>query len=214
MKLAYAAIALAAGSASAQASVTISSTPGSASYAGPAPTYDFETAAPITGGAVRTGSLSGITAQPLGSTGNYWAIGPSNGGTGFLDLSSFSAISAISFLWGSADAFNWLDVLDRGGAVLATFNGLDVAAGANGSWTAESGNPLASLSITGADRTNIGGLRLRATNNAFEVDNFAIGAIPEPATWAMLVLGFGVLGGAMRGRSRKAGQMRQALSFA
>lgn len=28
------------------------------------------------------------------------------------------------------------------------------------------------------------------------------GAIPEPATWAMLVLGFGVLGGAMRGRPR------------
>ncbi len=29
------------------------------------------------------------------------------------------------------------------------------------------------------------------------------GAVPEPATWALLILGFGVVGGAMRQRSRK-----------
>jgi len=36
------------------------------------------------------------------------------------------------------------------------------------------------------------------------------GAVPEPATWAMLLLGFGVLGGALR-RSRKP---RMALTYA
>lgn len=38
-------------------------------------------------------------------------------------------------------------------------------------------------------------------------------AVPEPATWAMLVLGFGVLGGAMRTRARKAGTARLALRY-
>jgi PEP-CTERM motif len=31
----------------------------------------------------------------------------------------------------------------------------------------------------------------------------AIGAVPEPATWAMLILGFGVIGGAMRSARRQ-----------
>ena len=30
------------------------------------------------------------------------------------------------------------------------------------------------------------------------LDNVSIGAIPEPATWAMVILGFGVIGGALR----------------
>ena len=38
---------------------------------------------------------------------------------------------------------------------------------------------------------------------------FLPGAVPEPATWAMLIVGFGLVGAAMR--SRKAG-VRQALS--
>lgn len=46
-----------------------------------------------------------------------------------------------------------------------------------------------------------------AINYAFRV---TVAAVPEPATWAMLVLGFGVLGGAMR--SRRAPRM--ALTYA
>lgn len=36
-------------------------------------------------------------------------------------------------------------------------------------------------------------------NYAFRVD---MGAVPEPATWAMMILGFGMVGGAMRQRRR------------
>lgn len=36
-----------------------------------------------------------------------------------------------------------------------------------------------------------------------EVFPNATGAVPEPATWAMLILGFGMVGGAMRGSRRK-----------
>ena len=32
----------------------------------------------------------------------------------------------------------------------------------------------------------------------------ANGAVPEPASWAMMLIGFGVIGGALRSRSRPA----------
>lgn len=208
-----AALALLGTAGAAQGAITISAVPGSASYTGPF-TYDFEAPAPVTGGAIRTGSYSGIAAQPLGSTGNYWTMGPRDGATGVMNLAGFSAIASIGFLWGSVDTYNWVDVLARNGTVLRTFNGADVALAPNGSWTAPAMNPYATIAITGADRVNIGGLRFRSTSNAFEVDNFAIGAVPEPATWAMLTLGFGVLGGAMRRRTRQAVASRRALRLA
>lgn len=196
----------------ANAAISISAVAGVASYAGSF-TYDFETAAPVTGGAIRTGTLSGLAAQPLGSTGNYWTMGPSDGAMGVMNLASFGIINSIGFIWGSVDNYNWVDVLARNGSVLRTFNGTEVAVTPNGSWTEPATNPYATILITGADRTNIGGLRFRSTTNAFEVDNFAIGAVPEPSMWAMLVLGFGALGSAMRSQSRKAMTARRALRF-
>jgi hypothetical protein len=32
------------------------------------------------------------------------------------------------------------------------------------------------------------------------LDNVSISAVPEPATWAMMLLGIGLIGGAMRSR--------------
>lgn len=37
------------------------------------------------------------------------------------------------------------------------------------------------------------------------------GAVPEPATWAMMILGFGMIGGAMRRRSRQEAKVRFAI---
>lgn len=211
--IALAALSMLGNATAASAAISISSAPGSASYTG-AFTYDFETAAPVTGGAIRTGSHSGLAAQPFGSTGNYWTLGPSDGATGTMDLAAFSAIATIGFLWGSVDNWNWVDVLGRNGAVLKTFNGVDIAPSPNGSWTAPVMNPYATIAITGADRANIGALRFRSTTNAFEVDNFAIGAVPEPASWALFVLGFGALGGAMRRRTGAMAASRDRLVFA
>lgn len=205
------ALSLALGSA-AHAGVSIGAVPGSPSYSGPF-TYDFESAAPVSGGAIRTGSFPSLAAQPFGSTGNYWTMGPSDGAVGIMNLSGFAAIGGISFLWGSVDNYNWVDVLDRSGGVLGTFNGIHVALTPDGNWTKPATNPYATIAISGADRTNIGGLRFRSTTNAFEVDNFAIAAVPEPAAWLTLVLGFGILGGAMRARGRKAALARLKLRF-
>lgn len=186
----------------AYAQVNLSAVPGSDPYVGPAPTYDFESAAPTVGGLVTTGDTSGISAQPYGSTGNYWTVGPTDGSPGTLDLSSFAGIASISFIWGSVDAYNTLEVLDRLGGVLRTFTGTDVALPADGDQTDPTTNPLVSLTFSGIDQGNIGGLRLSSTQNAFETDNFAVTAVPEPGVWAMLLIGFGFIGAFMRGQKR------------
>jgi hypothetical protein len=186
----------------AYAQVNIGAAPGTSPYSGPAPTYDFESPAPVTGGLVTSTSVGGVSAQPFGSTGNFWTVGPTDGSPGVLDLSSFAAIGAISFIWGSVDSYNTLEVLDRLGGVLASFTGADVALPANGNQIDPSTNPLVTLTILGADQTNIGGLRLISTQNAFEVDNFAVTAVPEPGIWAMLLIGFGFIGAFMRGQKR------------
>lgn len=175
-------------------------TPGTDPYSGPAPTYDFETPAPVSGGLVTTGSASGIRAQPFGSTGNYWTVGPSDGSPGILDLSSIADIFNVSFLWGSVDAYNLVEFLDMDGNVIASFTGSDIFNPANGNQTDPNLNPVVRFDITGNDVSNLKSLRLSSTGNAFETDNFTINAVPEPATWALMLLGFGAIGFGMRRR--------------
>ncbi len=183
-----------------QAAITIGSVPGAAVYAGPTRAYDFETPAPLTGGLVTTGSVGGVRAQPFGSAGNYATVGPSDGSPANLNLSSFGGISTISLLWGSVDTYNTPQVMN-GAVVLASFTGTAVSALANGNQTNPFTNPIVTLTFTGADRFAVDGLRFISTTNAFEFDNIAIAAVPEPATWGMLILGFGAIGAAMRRRS-------------
>ena len=50
---------------------------------------------------------------------------------------------------------------------------------------------------------------ISAYSDAFRNENF--GAVPEPATWAMMIFGFGLVGGALRSAMRK---QKLAVSFA
>lgn len=51
------------------------------------------------------------------------------------------------------------------------------------------------------------GVQSEQANNGYGLvtsfDTSAIGAVPEPATWAMMILGFGLVGGAMRSARRQ-----------
>lgn len=187
--------------AAANAAVTIASTtPGTDPYSGPTPTFDFESAAPVTGGVVTDTSLGGVRAQPFGSTGNYWAVGPTDGSPGVMDLSGFGDIFNISFLWGSVDSYNLIEFLDGDNNVLASFTGSDIFNPANGDQTDPNLNPLVRFDVSGGDVSSLTRLRLSSTSNAFETDNFTINAVPEPATWALMLLGFGAIGYGMRRR--------------
>ena len=206
----------------ATAQVTISAVNGQNPYAGPTPTYDFEGGgatggAPITGGlVVNSGNGIGAEPWPFASPDNhYWTVGPNgeeNTGPGILDLSSFAQLGSVSFIWGSIDSYNTLEVLDRSlSGVLGIFTGTSVAAPANGDQSSPTTNRLVTLHFAGLDQTNIGGLRLTSTGQAFETDNYSVSAVPEPGIWALLLLGFGFIGAFMRGEKR---QKRMRLKLA
>jgi PEP-CTERM motif len=185
----------------ANASITIDSiTPGTDPYAGPAPTYDFDTNTPTTNnGAVVTGSSSSH-AQPFGSTGNYYSVGPDDSTPGTIDLSGFGDIGSISLIWGSVDSYNTLEFLDAANNVLATFSGNDIFNPANGNQTDPNTNPVVTFMLDGSSVSDFTTLRLTSDINAFEIDNIAVRGVPEPATWAMMLLGFGAVGFALRRR--------------
>lgn len=185
----------------ASASVSLGSVQGPWTGPGFAATslFDFETATPrFTGGLVTNTSVSGVRAQPWSSTGNYATVSPSDGTPGYFDLTGLGPISLVSFLWGSIDAYNDLDVLDAANNVIATFNGATVIADANGAQTDPLMNRLVTLTFTGDSMTDAAKLRFRSTGNAFEFDNIAVQAVPEASTWAMMLAGLGAVGFAMR----------------
>ena len=186
----------------ANAAITLTSTPGASIYAGPTPTFNFNSATPEYNGTIFSGSLGGVRAQPFGSTGGYISVGPTDGTPRTLSLSAFGLISEISFIWGSVDSYNTLEVLDAANSVIATFTGANAAVNPNGNQTSLATNPIAKLTFTGADQGRVSGLRFNSSGNAFEVDNVAVvsTAVPEPATWFMMFAGFAMLGHSLRRR--------------
>ena len=193
----------------ANAAVTASATAGCADYTtcGPLPiTYDFDASTPIvldTASIVGPGSTPGDFAQPLGSTGKYFSVGPStvthNNVTIGNDVSSFSLI------WGSVDLYNILTVTTMAGDTV--FTGADIAAlipgFADGDQVSPTSNPIVTFFLTGLDQQAVS-FNMDSATNAFEIDNIvvnsAVGGVPEPATWAMMLLGFGAIGFSMRRR--------------
>jgi hypothetical protein len=199
-KLVFASLLAAAAAMPAMATVTVSSVDGSAPYGAPA-TFLFDGPTPAYSGTIYSGS-AGSRAQPAGSTGGYGAVGPGNTeSSAVLDLSSFGLIKSITFLWGSVDTYNILDVLGTGVSFNGGSNGVSPA---TGNQSDANSNRLVTLTFTGADRANVTGLQFSATADAFEFDNVTVASVPEAASWAMFIGGFGMIGGAVRSRRKAA----------
>lgn len=190
----------------AHAAVTVSSVPGADPYNLPA-TFNFDGATPQWSGSIFNDSVDGGRAQPLGSTGGYASVGiDANGGInpGVLDLSSFGDITEISLLWGSIDDYNTIEFIDSDGNLIDGFafdGGTTGIAPADGSQTEAASNRIVTFAIDGDSSTRLAGLRFTSGENAFEFDNLNVVAVPEPATWAMMIAGFGLVGGVMRRRA-------------
>lgn len=94
------------------------------------------------------------------------------------------------------------------------FQGTLNAYGANGALlqnlvlTGGNGWEVKTLTASGISRIDLVAARSNGTTLIFGIDqlNFtpaAAGAVPEPASWAMMIGGFGLVGGAMRRRSAR-----------
>jgi hypothetical protein len=108
-------------------------------------------------------------------------------------------LNSISFYWGSIDSYNSVEVLGAGGVVIHTINGATLPP-ANGNRT--SSNTNRRIFITAAPSEVITGLKFRSTGVAFEFDDIAAAAVPEPQSWALLIAGFGLVGAAARRQRR------------
>jgi hypothetical protein len=168
-----------------------------------------------------TGSYSGVAAAPAGDTSQYMAIG--TGGSVLFDLRSLGRIHSASVYLGSIDTYNFIDVFGRDGAgnldfshSLLTISGSNMPP-SNGDWYDAQTNRRLTLNFDASD--NVGALVFRSNGVAFEFDSLGVAsgrdvpgdhstaAVPEPASWAMMVGGFGLVGAGMRSR-------RSKLSFA
>lgn len=153
-----------------------------------------------TGGAFFSASVSNISAQPPGSTGQWWSIGTSGeqGGPGTVQLNA--GATYYGFLWGSPDGYNSVEFYSDG-TLLQSFGGAGVFAQADGF----QGNfPLGQyVNFWAGEGERFDQVRFISLNNAFETDNHAVFAdqrisiltsVPEPETYALLLAGVGVVG--------------------
>ena len=144
----------------------------------------------VSGGNVRTGSGSGYAAPHDDSTA-YLAV--NNGQSATLTT---PLLKSFSVYIGSVDSYNHITFKGPNGYE-ETISGDDLVALANGDQSSAGTNRRFYFDF-GNDRVNQ--VVFSATGDAFEFDNIAAGAVPEPATWAMLIAGFGMVGASMRRR--------------
>jgi hypothetical protein len=145
---------------------------------------------------------NGISARPVGSTGNFWSIGTSPAaqqGPGIVSLGT-GGVSYYGFLWGSPDKLGWNTVsFYDGSALLGSYGGASVLNPPDGNQ-----NFASYFNVFAGAGEVITKVTFSANTNAFETDNHAfISAIPEPETYAMLLAGLGLLGFMARRRKLK-----------
>lgn len=170
---------------------------------------DFEGAVPgvsYSGSySIGTGLLPGLRAPPAGDTTNYFAVPgvdsetPNSARIDFTNyIAANRAFRTLSFYWGSIDSYNTLDILDKNNNILRTLVGNDINNPANGNQSDPFSNQRVFLRF--ADGEDFAALRFTSGARAFEIDDIAASAVPEPQTWALLVAGFTMVGFAVRRR--------------
>jgi hypothetical protein len=204
--LATAAIAAIAGPASAAVNVFTSS-PGQPNLlqAGEVLVADFNT-----GGANSTDVLlSGFDLDLFGST-----VDVNEGGSGYSGtlqgdpthyltipggasavLTTIHALKTFSLYMGSPDTYNRIDFFGANG-FHEVVQGVALAGNVNQDWGF---GTRVNFDFGGF---NVNRIVLSSGSNSFEVDNFAVTStgVPEPAAWALMIMGFGAMGVALRRR--------------
>ncbi|MES2896962.1 MAG: PEPxxWA-CTERM sorting domain-containing protein [Pseudomonadota bacterium] len=175
---------------------------------------DFESPAPagvLSGSySIEIGGQAGQYAAPwLDRT--HFIVVPAEGTpappsqTASIDIGNLvgTRISSFSFYWGSNDKYNEVRLYDKYNTLIHTTVG-----SGDGSQAFPLTNQRYNFILTGNDK-NLGRIELYSNGKAFEADDFAFSSgVPEPATWAMMIMGFGAVGSMARSARR-----RQALAL-
>jgi hypothetical protein len=144
---------------------------------------------------------------PTGQINNFEALQP--GGTATFEFNN-EPVSSFSAYLGSIDQYNSIVILGAGGLPIQTITGTQLLLSDYGDQTAAITNRRLYINgLTSADT----GIEFETSGIAFEFDNVAVGlgganpgpntpfvipATPEPAAWAMMIMGVFGAGGALR----------------
>lgn len=167
-------------------------------------TFDAANSAGVTDSSIGNvitalGSAPSVRAAPAGDTTIYRSIG--GGGSSTFDfggLTGVRGLRTISLYWGSVDNYNFVDFLDAAGNLVSSFSGLDLPA-ASGNQALPLTNRRVQFDLGLNDKVTQ--MRLRSTSAAFEFDDIAVrSVVPEPQSWALMIVGFGLVGAAARRR--------------
>lgn len=116
----------------------------------------------------------------------FLAVPSASASTGTAVYTSGRYITSFSFDWGTPDSYNALSFTGLAGTSVP----ITGASLAPGHYTY---NFLASQQIKSVNFTS--------SNRAFEIDNVSVTAVPEPASWALMIGGFVMVGFASRRRT-------------
>ncbi|HEY0649235.1 PEPxxWA-CTERM sorting domain-containing protein [Phenylobacterium sp.] len=164
---------------------------------------DFDDASGISGGVnyeIKTPPADGNGAPPANSVPSGTSYLSVKGG-GFATIDFAAAVGRFQFDWGSIDTYNTLTIYKQGGGSLVVVPGGNFPNLANGNQALPGTNGL--FTVFGDAGERFTGIRLDSSQNSFEIDNLAV-AVPEPATWGMMILGFAGMGAVIRRRRHPA----------
>jgi len=109
------------------------------------------------------------------------------------ELTSTKGLKYFSLYMGSPDTYNTIRFIGANGYDVTVPGTTLVAGDTNQSW---SWGKRVNFNF-GDDRVDH--IILSSSGNSFEADNFA-GGVPEPATWGLMIMGFGGMGAVLRRR--------------
>lgn len=139
---------------------------------------------------------SGVSAPPPADNGVNGAFYETVQGGGTATLTSLHGITQFSFYMGSPDDFNHVHLTFNGAEGPETLNGTAIWGGS----PAGNGDQSKGFTVTYYFAPNsVNSITFTSDTNAFEFDTLR-GAVPEPASWALMILGFGAAGSMLRRR--------------
>lgn len=152
--------------------------------------------------------MQDISAQPPGSTGQWWSIGYSSlhYGPGVVQLAA--PATYYGFLWGSPDSYNTVSFFSNG-TMVGSFTGVDVFPVADGTQGALAGGQY--VNFWAGEGEQFDTVKFYSDSDAFETDNHAVFAppviqietalpVPEPETYALMLAGLFAVGFMSRNR--------------
>jgi hypothetical protein len=145
-------------------------------------------------GQIVSGTVANQYQAPFGDTTQYLAA--MRDPTAVATLTTPSNITDLSFYMGSIDTYNTVKFYDTANVLVTTFTGSQLQSAALSSLNGNNEHGRFYFDLTGQ---NIGSVTFGSTQNALELDNIAAN-VPEPGVWAMMLLGMGGLGYAIRRR--------------